>query len=149
VQLVSLDGDAATVSVLIRNDEIIPQEELKMSAAGKLSTKAIPASRYWSIYQDHVCSCALRVALDTFAVLPVRRTIANIARTMVDASTGHVVRPTIFAIHVAREDIDRLNLDGIEPSAAMKNFLHRMAFKKTTGFGEVKAITADEQWASS
>jgi len=149
VQLSNLDADVATLSILIQNDELVPREEIKMSAAGKLSTKAIATGRYWSVYQDHICSCALRVALETFAVVPVRRTIANIARTTLDPSTGHVVRPTIFAIHIAREDLERLNLDAIEPSAAMKNFPHRVAFKKTTGFSEVAPITADEQWASS
>ncbi|MDB4962534.1 MAG: hypothetical protein JWP01_2533 [Myxococcales bacterium] len=149
VRLESVTGDVATLSVLIRDGEIVPEEELKMSATGKLSTKAIPAGRYWSIYQDHVCSCALRIALETFAVLPVRRAIVNIARTMLDESTGHMVRPTILALHVAREDLDRLNLDEIDPSAAMKNFPHRMTFKKTTGLSEVAPITPDEQWASS
>jgi hypothetical protein len=68
---------------------------------------------------------------------------------MLDPSTGHLVELTVLAVHIAREDIDRLNLDAIEPVAAMKNFPHRMHFKKTTGFTEVEPITADEQWVTS
>ncbi len=122
---------------------------MKFSASGKRSQKDVPAGKYWTIFHEHVCSCALRVALETFAVIPVRRCIVNIARKTLDVSTGHPIRQTIFAIHIAREDLDRLNLDAIDPSAAMKHFPHRVAFKKTTGFEEVEPITSDEQWASS
>jgi hypothetical protein len=149
VRLVSVESDVAMITAVIGNDELVPREEVRLTTSGKLSHKAISDSKYWGTYQEHVCSCALRLALEVFAVLPVRRTIVNVARSMLDTSTGHMVTPTILALHVAREDLAKLNLDAIDPVASMKNFPHRMTFKKTSGFSAVEPMTADEQWASS
>ncbi|MGY4494699.1 hypothetical protein [Pseudomonas sp. TE3610] len=41
-----------------------------------------------------------------------------------------------------RSTLNSLNLDAIDPSDAMKNFVHRMAFKKTQGFSAVVALDA-------
>ncbi|MBI5161247.1 MAG: DUF4236 domain-containing protein, partial [Micrococcales bacterium] len=127
----------------------VPKEELKLTAGGKVSNKDMPAGRYWALYQDHVCSCAMRMARETFAVLPVSRAIVNVRATRLDSSTGHPGSVTLLGVNFLRDVVGRLNLATIDPSDSMKNFPHRMKFKKTAGFEPVEPLTADEQWVAT
>lgn len=149
VALTATEPDAIAFSCSITDDQMVPRDELKLSAAGKLSEKPIPAGRYWALYQDHVCSAAIRVAREAFAVLPVSRAIVNIGPVRLNTSTGHQETVNFLAVHFTRETLDRLNLANIDPSDSMKNFHHRMKFKKTTGFEPVEPITLDENWIST
>jgi hypothetical protein len=144
-----IDGDVATVSSVIDDPEIVPREEVKLTAGGKLTTKDMATGKYWTLYQDHVCSCAIRVAREIFATLPISRAIVNVKTIRRDTSTGHMVPSTILAVHFIREGIARLNLDAIDPSDAMKNFPHKMKFKKASGFEVVEEISNDEQWVTT
>lgn len=149
IALTATEPDAIAFSCSITNDQMVPRDELKISAAGKLSEKPIPMGRYWALYQDHVCSAAIRVARETFAVLPVSRVIVNIGPVRMNTSTGHTETVTFLAVHFVRGALDLLNLANIDPSDSMKNFHHRMKFKKTTGFEPVEPITLDENWIST
>ena len=149
VTLDAIDGNVATLGCTIADAEIVPTEEVKLTASGKLTTKAMAAGKYWALYQDHVASCALRVARETFAVLPIERAIVNVHTVQLDSTTGHTVPRTILAVHLSRDTIARLNLAAIDPSDSLKNFPHRMKFKKTAGFDQVAAMTSDEQWVTT
>jgi len=149
VLLIAADADAGTLSCQLMDDEIVPREEVKLTSSGKLSTKAMAVSRYWTLYQDHVCSCALRVANETFAVLPVSRVVTNVGVARTNTSTGHRELATFLAVHFTRQGVGALNLGSIDPSDSMKNFPHRMKFKKNTGFELVEPMTADEQWVTT
>ena len=107
------------------------------------------AGKYWALYQDHVCSCALRIARETLAVLPVSRVLVNVRATRLDSSTGHPGVVTLLGVNIVREILGRLNLATIDPSDSMKNFPHRMKFKKTAGFEPVEPVTTDEQWVTT
>jgi hypothetical protein len=60
-----------------------------------------------------------------------------------------MVCPTILAVHFTRGTLARLNFAAIDPSESLKNFPHRMKFKKTTGFDPVDEMTSDEQWVTT
>ncbi len=147
-RIAATEADVVAVTCQLSDAEVVPTEEVKLSAAGKLTTKAMPASRYWSLYQDFVCSSAIRIAHETFAVLPIDRAIVNVGAVRTNPSTGHPELSTFLAVHFARETLNKLNLDNIDPSESMKNFPHRMKFKKTTGFDAVAPISLQEQWIS-
>jgi hypothetical protein len=149
VGLDSIETHAIALHCLHNDDDIIPPEELKLTATGKKSSKAMAAGKYWAHYQDHVCSCALRLARATFDVLPVSRVIVNVKNTRLDTSTGHLGAVTILGVHFSRDVLDRLNLSALDPSDSLKNFPHRMKFKKTAGFDAVEPMTLDEQWVST
>jgi len=149
VTLTATEQDAIAFTCSIMDDQMVPREEVKLTAKGKLSTKEIAAGRYWALYQDHVCSAAIRVAREVFAVLPVSRAVVNIGPVRLNTSTGHRESVTFLAVHIAREELYRINLASIDPSDSMKNFHHRMKFKKTTGFEPVEPITLDEQWITT
>jgi hypothetical protein len=142
-------ADVVQLEAAIADPEIVPKEEVKLTATGKLTSKSLSAARYWGMYQDHVCSCAIRIAAETFAVLPVRRVIVNLIATVLNSSTGHDESSTLLAVHFTREGFARLNLAAIDPSDAMRNFPHRMKYNKTSGFESVDPITPDDQWVTT
>lgn len=133
----------------IKDDEIVPTEIVKQAASGKLGTKAMPKGQYWELFQDHVCSCALRLACEVFAVLPVERTIVNIGRMQTNSSTGHPELVTYLAVSFIRSQLEGIKLDAIDPSNSMSNFSHRMKFLKSTGFQPVAPITLEDQFITT
>lgn len=149
VILSAAEPDVVAITCAMTPEEMIPTEESKLTAGGKLSTKALPQARYWALYQDHVCSVAIRLAREVYAVLPLDRVIVNIGQHQLNASTGHHEAVTILAVHFLRAKLTSLNLQAIDPSDSMKNFSHRMKFKKTAGFEPVQPITTDEQWVTT
>jgi hypothetical protein len=149
VSVASVEIDVVVLECDIIDDELVPTEEVKLTAGGKLSSKDLPAGRYWLLYQDFVCSAALRLALETLALLPISRVIVTIGRNQIDTSTGHRGRLALVTAHFAREPLSRLKLQTIDPSDSMKNFPHRMKFKKTVGFEPVEPMTTDEHWVTT
>lgn len=141
--------DAILLTAEITDDEIVPTEVLKQLASGKLSTKAMPKGQYWELYQDHVCSCALRLGCEVFAALPVERAIINIGKSEVSSVTGHPELVTFLAVHFTRTQLEAIKLEAIDPSDSMGNFPNRMTFRKTKGFEPVDAITFDDQFVTT
>lgn len=143
------EPELIVVSCEIVDSELVPDEEVKLTAAGKVSTKAMAGGRRWALYQDHVCSCALRVAREIFGTAPVNRVIVNISESQLDTSTGHPRKVTTLATHFVRTNLNGLEFSKLDPSDAMRNLSHRMKFKKTSGFEPVEPITTDENWVTA
>ena len=139
--------DAILMQVVI--GDVVPDEIVKLTPGGKVTTSSMPAGRYWELFQDHVCSCALRLAQETFSILPVDRAIVNIGRIQLSPTTGRDDFATFLAVHFLRQQLEPLDLQNIDPSSMMVNFSHRMKFAKTKGFTPVEAIALDEQFVTT
>ncbi|MCC6527477.1 MAG: hypothetical protein IT373_32820 [Polyangiaceae bacterium] len=146
---VSEDAEGVAVDLNLEDRDIVPREELKLTAGGKVSTKNMAAGRYWLLFQDHVCSCTLRAARELFAVLPVQRAIVNVRMDRLNPATGYDESVTIVAALFVRHVLHGLNMAQLDPSDSLRNFPHRMKFKKTAGFDAVEPITFDEQWVTT
>lgn len=133
----------------LEDPEVVPSEEVSLTTKGKLSTKDMAKGRYWALYQDHVCSVAIRVAREALAVLPLVRVVVNVGAKQINTSTGHQEFVTLLASQFTHESLGQINLNHIDPSDAMRNFPHRMRFKKVSGFEPVTPMDLDEQWATS
>jgi hypothetical protein len=149
VSVTAVEDDAIALHCEITDPEIVPTEEVKLTAGRKLTTKTMAVGRYWDLYQDHVCSCALRVARETLAVLPITRAVVSVGTKKLDTSTGHQRLVTLITVMCSREVLQSLNFSAIDPSDAMTNFPHRMKFKKSSGFEPVEPIALDEGWVSA
>jgi hypothetical protein len=149
INITAVEPDLVGLMVMAPFSEIVPKEAHKLTSTGKVSTKNMPAGQYWALLQDHICSCALRLACDIFNVLPVNRVIINLGEGKVNTATGHYQATTMVAAHITRSAMMRINLRGIDPSDSMANFNVRMAFHKTKGFSAVEPITPDEQWVTN
>lgn len=134
VAVSAIDPSRVRASLAVRDPDVIPDELLSLGSNGKLSRKKMPAGRYWELYQDHVCSCALRIAREVFALLPVDIAFVDVRTRLLNKATGHEELQPILSVGFSRSTVERLNLDALDPSDSMRNFVHRMTFAKSTGF---------------
>lgn len=131
-------------TLVVSSNEIIPKQEKSLTKTGKLSTKEMPASRFNEMYQDYVCSCILRVARELFSLLPIEMAIVQAMAETVNPATGRKEEQTILSVAIERQTLETLNLDAIDPSDSMKNFVHKMKFSKAKGFDTVDKVSADQ-----
>lgn len=121
----------------VHGDEVVPKIRRKQLQSGRLSESKMPAGEANELYQDYVCSAALRVAGDLFGLLPRDEIYVTCVTDMLDRATGHQAETPILSVRFIRETFRRLSLGRIDPSDSMRNFVHEMNFKRTSGFGPV------------
>ena len=131
----------ATINV--HGTEIVPAEIKSLLKSGKLSVKSMPKSKFNEIYQDYVCSCALRVGNELFSTIPDNLVIVTAVDDLLNPQTGHLDEVPILSVAVSRNTINNLNLETLDPSDSMVNFKHNMIFKKTKGFEQVERINPE------
>ena len=121
----------------VHGDEVVPKVRRKQLQSGRLSESKMPAGEANELYQDYVCSVALRVAGDLFGLLPREEIYVTCIADMLDRATGHQEETPIISVRFVRETFRRLSLGRIDPSDCMRNFVHEMSFKRTSGFAPV------------
>ena len=145
----SLIGSAVEFSIVgsqiharpeVHTDEIIPNFRRKQTATGKLSETKMPAGQFNELYQDYVCSVALKVAGDLFHIVPVDEVYITCMSMMLNSSTGHQELTPILSVQAVRSTFLNLNLEHLDPSDSMANFNHNMKFRKTKGFAPVDPL---------
>ncbi|WNJ96763.1 hypothetical protein RND59_06715 [Vibrio ruber] len=137
----SVDNEGIlTVTINIHGEEIIPKEQKSLLKSGKLSIKKMPVGKFNEIYQDYVCSSVLRAAREIFSILPDEYVVVNAQDLLLNKSTGHLEQQIILSVYIPRSTLLMLNMDLIDPSDSMQNFVHNMSFKKTKGFEPVCSV---------
>ncbi len=137
------DAGLVQSALSVHGTRVIPAEVKSLLQSGKLSSKKMPIGKFNELLQDYVCSCALRVGRELLAALPDDLVIVTALDDVLNTATGHLEELPILSVAFSRETLDRLNMDTIDPSDAMQNFVHNMSFKKTTGFAPVLQIEPD------
>lgn len=122
------------------DEDVVPAFRRKQLQSGRLSETKMPAGERYELYQDYVCSVALKVAGDLFSVLPRNEVFFTCCARMLDKSTGHLSDMPILSVQIVRETFRALRLATIDPSDSMKNFNHRMNFKRTSGFSLIEPL---------
>ncbi len=128
----------------VHGQQVIPKESKSLLKSGKLSVKEMPKSKYYAIHQDYVCSCALRVAGELLAILPINAVLVTAVDSMLNTSTGLMEDQAILSVAIPKATLERLNLQAVDPSDSMENFVHNMDFKKTKGFGPVEPVDTSQ-----
>lgn len=149
VTITAIEPNLVAFQLVAQPDKVVPARKLSLTKNGGLSEKNRSASEYWLLVQDHLCSCAIRLACDAFNLLPVHRAIVNVGQAHHSSVTGHPVISTFIAIHFTRAALGRVNLFRIDPSDSLQNFDHRMKFQKSKGFTPVEPIAPEEQWVTT
>lgn len=124
-------------------DDIVPTIRRKQLASGKLSETQMPIAQFNELYQDYVCSVALKVAGDFFQILPLEEIYVTCMTEMINTATGHQEPTPILSVQFVRQTYKNLNLSNIDPSDSLKNFNHVMEFKKSKGFSRIKPILSE------
>lgn len=130
----------ASVDFEVNGEHVIPNEIKSLSTSGKLTAKKMPQGRFYELYQDHVCSAALRIALELFSILPLDTILVTACAKTVNPQTGHLDSTPVLSVLIPRSTLEQLNLDQIDPSDSMRNFKHNMGFKRAQGFYPVSKL---------
>jgi hypothetical protein len=128
------------VKVRVNGEDVIPNEVKSLLKSGKLSVKPLPKTRFCELYQDYVCGCALRIARELFALLPIDMAVVTAMGELLNAGTGHLEEQPILSVAIPRKTIQSFNFEMLDPSDSMTNFVHNMRFLKTKGFGAVEIL---------
>ena len=128
----------------VNGEDVIPSEVKSLLKSGRLSVKQMPKGRFYGLYQDYVCGCALRVARELFALLPIETVIVNAVGNVLNTQTGHMEERPVLSVAIPGDRLEGLNFEMLDPSDSMDNFPHRMVFKKTKGFGAVEALSPSD-----
>lgn len=134
------DQDTIHAFPTVHSDEIIPDYRRKLRASGTLSETKMPVGQFNELYQDYVASVALKVAGDIFHVLPYDYVFVTCQTSMLNKSTGHKEDTPILSAQFVRETFETLNLEKIDPSDSLENFVHTMKFRKTSGFQRIEPL---------
>lgn len=140
IRFLSHENGLIEAEIYVHGSNIVPREVKSLLKSGKLSIKNMPSGRFNEIYQDYVCSSTLRVANELFAILPDQLVIVTAIDELLNSATGHLEKSPILSAVISRKTINKLNLESIDPSDSMNNFIHAMSFKKTKGFDKVDRI---------
>ena len=124
----------------VKSDEVVPDREYILDEKGALKEKDLSKSAYYDMLQDYVCSCMLRIARDSFALLPIQRVAIHAVDKALNTATGREEENTIVSVCVERAQLEQVDFDRLDPSDALNAFPIRMDFKKTKGFAPVDRI---------
>jgi homogentisate 1,2-dioxygenase len=102
----------------------------------------MPQGQFFELYQDYICGCVLRVANETFALLPFEKVIVTAVGDVLNTQTGHLEVKPLLSVVIPRSTLGKLDLDAIDPSDSMRNFIYRMDYKRNKGFMVVDRIEA-------
>jgi hypothetical protein len=145
VNVLAIQKDVITLQCVV-DRKVLPEEEKKLTASGKLTVKTLAQTAKWTMHETFVSSCALRVAREAFAVLPIARAVINVSESGVDTSTGQDSLLTLLAASVDRAVLEGFRFETIEPIASLKNLPNRINFKKSSGFEPVEPMTDQESF---
>ncbi len=135
--------DVLEVEFHVKSEEVVPTTEISLKANGTLSEKEMSKTNYYALMQDYICSTMIRVARDSFALLPVEKVYVHAVDDMLNTATGHETEVTLVSVEFGRNQLQSLNMEMIDPSDAISGFRNNMKFAKTTGFKAVERILPD------
>lgn len=136
----SIDDNFVHAKPYVHGNDIIPSVRRKQLASGKLSESKMPVGQFNELYQDYVASVALKVAGELFHVVPLEEIYVTCLTDMLNPQTGHKEKSAILSVQFVRATFFKLNLANLDPSDAMRNFRHAMAFKKGQGFSPIEPL---------
>ncbi len=134
------DPKLMEIEFQVKSDEIIPTEYPDMKANGEIVMKAFSKTAYYELVQDYVSSTMLRVARDTFALLPVQQVIIHAVDKVLNPATGNDEEVTIASVKIKRDAMATLNFERIDPSDCLESFESNVKFRKTAGYAPVDRV---------
>ncbi|MBF5039513.1 hypothetical protein INP77_08425 [Methylophilus sp. 13] len=126
--------------LMAHGKSVIPDEIKSLLSSGKLSVKKMPITKFYELYQDYVCGCALRIANELFSILQEDKVVITVIDTLLNTSNGHLEEKPILSVLIPRVTMSKLNMVTVDPSDSMSNFIHNMSFNKKTGFSAVSKV---------
>ncbi|MDI6049004.1 hypothetical protein QLS31_04100 [Flavobacterium sp. XS2P24] len=137
---INLENDFIDVDLTVNGLDVIPDYELKQTSTGKLSKTNMPKTRFNELYQQHVCSCVLRVGREVFAHLPYKYSRVNAITKIINLQTGNIEEKIILSVIFASNTLQKLNFGVTQPSDNIQSFFNNMIFHKINGFNIISRM---------
>jgi len=134
------DPSIMQVEFNVRSAEVLPNTVISLKADGSIAEKDITKTAYFDLMRDYVSSTILRVARDTFALLPVQTVIIHAQDVQVNSATGQDEEITLVSVKINRDQIGQINFERVDPSDCLTSFEHFEKFRKTEGYAPVDRI---------
>jgi hypothetical protein len=136
------EGRAAVI-LQVNGEAVIPAEVCSLLKSGKLSQKKMPVTQFYELYQDYVAGAVFRIARELFALLPLKTVVVTAMGHLFDSSSGHSADHPILSVVMPRSTFQALNFATLDPSDALRNFVHRMNFRRGKGFEPIEPLNLD------
>ena len=134
------DPKMMEIEFQVKSDDIIPTQYPDMKASGEIVMKDFSKSAYYELVQDYVSSTMLRVARDTFALLPVQQVIIHAVDKVLNPATGNDEEVTVASVKIKRDAMATLNFERIDPSDCLESFESNVTFTKKAGYSPVDRV---------
>lgn len=134
------DPSILEIEFRVMSDQVIPQNKLSLKANGELVEKPFTKTEYNELVQDYVASTILRVARDSFALLPIQKVLIHAVDCQLNPATGNDDVITIVSVLIKRDALMTINFERIDPSDCLAGFEINEKFKKTAGFAPVDRL---------
>ena len=134
------DPSILEIEFKVMSSEVIPQNKLSLKANGDLVEKPFTKSEYYELVQDYVASTILRVARDSFALLPIQKVLIHAVDSQLNTATGNEDEITIVSVMIKRDALMTINFERVDPSDCLAGFEINEKFKKTAGFAPVDRL---------
>lgn len=131
----------------VHGSDVIPKEVKSLTSTGKFSVKPMPRVRFQEIFQDHICSCMLRVAREIFALLPVSTIIITALVDLDTLGSANRIESPVLSAAIPRNAMLGLNFGTLDPSDTIERFRHRGDFRasrRSGAFAPIAPITPDD-----
>ncbi|SDJ14899.1 DUF4236 domain-containing protein [Alteribacillus bidgolensis] len=112
----------------------VPAKEISLTKTGKLSQKNMPKGKHFQLYQEYVCSCALRIGREFFSLLPLDSVLLHVY------GEAEETNGCILSVLIKKSDLEQLSFTQIDFLEVIKTFEHNLKFLKTKGFKTVEEV---------
>jgi hypothetical protein len=140
VTFVTLPGRRIVAEVKVQGESIVPKQTVSLLSSGRASVKEMPKVKYYRLYGEYVCSVVLRVARELFAILPLEAVGLTATENMLNPRTGNLEDQPILSVFIPKSTFLTLSLNTVDPFESMKNFVHNMDFRASSGFRPVAKL---------
>jgi hypothetical protein len=141
-------AQVVSCDLVVQGQTAIPKQGKKLTASGKVSVKDLAKGVFHELFQDYVCSSALRVAREVLALLPVETVIVTTHVPSVSSRTGHEETVPVLSFAATRQVMATLIFEQLDPSDAILNFEHysgdALASRKAGVFTPIEPLKAED-----
>jgi len=129
------------ISLGINAKDIVPDFVPNQLTSGKIKLQDMQDLDFFRLFHSFLCSCALRIARETFALLPVKHVLLNVYEHNVSHPPDAKSTRAILSVKFNEQLFSNVDFDSEDCTALVKLFPHNITFSASGGFGDVDLIT--------
>ncbi len=136
---VSFEGiDTVAIEVSLPDLDIVPSERTELTKTGKVSYRKVSQRDRTGLFADVCAALALRLVHETMRVLRVVNEVEVVGTSeQVNPATGQQDEFVALHIKTTRAGFEELDLDRVDPRAALEGLGGRLAYGRT---GELRPL---------